>query len=213
MSGVLCQLNPDLVLASVGQYGNELPNAGAHACRLGIKVEQPLAVRKPKLISCGRGTLRRCINRRSRSGRVTIFDGLKGMNPLDHWRAATGCCELYRNGAAHLNQNFPCGSLRRNVKTHASCYKILIPDRNFPDESEFWTQTCLSCKLIAQPVSRWDVSWRQPRAVEDGFGVVRGRRVGEIDRAADRNGVGDQRCPLHQIGAALQCIILPRSGG
>ncbi len=46
----LLQLNPDRVLAAVGQRGGELVFAGCQAAGLGVEVEVPVIPRKPKLV-------------------------------------------------------------------------------------------------------------------------------------------------------------------
>jgi len=48
----LLDLNPDGVLAAVGQVRAQLPDPGREMSRLGIEVEVPLAVLQDELIAC-----------------------------------------------------------------------------------------------------------------------------------------------------------------
>ena len=58
------------MLAAVGQRGREQPDAGAHARRLGIEVEVPLAIAERKLIASRCSPLRHRIDRQVARGGV-----------------------------------------------------------------------------------------------------------------------------------------------
>ena|SRR5713101_8471405 len=77
---VLFELSPNAVLTSIGQRGDELPNANAHASGLSVEVELPLAVRETELIAGARRVLRSGIDGHVGGSRTCIFDHLEGVD-------------------------------------------------------------------------------------------------------------------------------------